>query len=478
MPEIDNTDLLPTLKDAIMAALHRYKTEFPRRAASPHRATDIAYLNTTVNTAVNPDSLLSELEDYFSSDSYYTGITDQSVLEALIVEELLKINKELQQSFNTFGYSPQPHPAKHETPEGAKDGNISLNYSLNDFIHYAIDKYISEKQGNIPQYRQYDIEKLRDILKGKQNDLKKLELIEEFLNGLTHPFNSYLKQYLRQSLQLFQSNPSKTFITRIWEPDIPSTPEKIMVFLHGWHDSVNSADKLAREAVKNGFKVIAYDHRGHGNDAQRQKRNISTDLLRIDFRKFINHINIQNPNAELALVGHSMGGAILTVENAFINNLANENGKAVKCVSLLAPAVMSGFHKMASPLKLFYRNMHPDVYSAQTTGPSPRFGGHGPSLFGLLNLMLKAARALKHLYQKDSSGHSHWHIYSGKKDASVNYSEFESLPNSHHKPVRFFSRGDHALQFGHRSGTVIRALIKDTEKHFSSTISIQPISRL
>lgn len=240
-----------------------------------------------------------------------------------------------------------------------------------------------------------------------------------------------------------------------------------MIFLHGWHDSVNAADQLAREAVQNGFKVIAYDHRGHGNDSQRQQRGISTDLLRIDFRNFLSYVLEKYPQAEIAIAGHSMGGAILTSEHSFINTCTHQDGnKAVKSVSLFAPAVMSGIHKMISPFKLLYRNMHSDVQSAQQA--SNRFGGKGPSLISLLNFMRKAAYALSYLFMDVHSHHANWHIYSGKKDASVNYTEFESLMcATHQKKVSFFSRSDHALQFGRYSGTVIRTMLKDIEPCFN-----------
>lgn len=451
---------LKELKPAISNAIVAYGQSNPWRAELSHRKLNRNSLYQLIDEAKNVEELLQNLEDYFSSADYYTGPSDKSNLEERIVEAIittLKDDETFQYGFNAFGYNQQNHPAKKEIPLGAEDFKVELNYSLSDFVHYALDKYGQEK-GSMPEYRKKEIKEIKQIL-AEKNDDAIAETIQEYLKTtLSHSFNSRLKHYLESALN--QKTGLRKVHTRRWEPQQASEPQKILIFLHGWHDSVNSVTQLAQEAVKQGYAVIAYDHRGHGKDAQRQEKGISTDLLRVDFRKFLEKIQQEHPHAEIALAGHSMGGAILTMEHQFINR-----NQAVKSVSLLAPAVLSSITNLISPTKLFCRNMHDDVKAAQTS--SDRFGGKGPSLFSLLHLMWKAAKALKQIFSSAPEIQEKWKVYSGKKDASVNYVEFTSLPENR---VKFFPRGDHALQFGHRSGTVNREIVKDMEACFNTGV--------
>lgn len=452
--------MIEKLQNEILLAVQDYKTRYPRRAASAHRRINIEYITNLCKvdpTATSQEKLLSDLENYFS-DGYSTGLRDRSALEDLIVQAVLNVNTDMQLGLNTFGYFPKDHPQPEKTPDGAQDGFITLEYTLDDFINFAIDKYTEEKEGKIAEYRQSDIQKIKEILNLGMGSSDKVKLIRKLLKAFTHSCNSNLKEHIFNALDNFASYPSKEIATRIWDPEQPSNPEKIMIFLHGWHDSVNSGDELAQEAVKRGFKVIAYDHRGHGKDAQRKERGITIDLLRIDFRKFLTDVKSKYPIAELALAGHSMGGGILAAENKFI-----KKEKSIKSISLICPAVMSGLSKMISPIKILYRNMHPNVQAAQQG--SHRFGGKGPTLFGLLNFMRKAARALASLFSEPENPEQTWRIYSGKKDASVNYREFVLLSNQNN--IKFFSRGDHALQFGRHAGAVNRKILDDIAVYFS-----------
>jgi pimeloyl-ACP methyl ester carboxylesterase len=481
--EITMTDTNTTivlLKLAISDAILAYERNYPTYAFSSHRQRNIGRITKIVDETQDPEQLLNDLEDYFSSEDFYTGITDSSVLEDLIAQAVLSIGENL----NPFGYSPENHPKRDETPTNAKDDFFKLQYSLADFVHFAMDKYLTERNRFIPKYRKAEINNIREILKKSEENQQLIEKkvifeengkspkrneegirqeIEKALEAFTNPFNSDLKKYIKKALYQYQDNPTKFFQTRAWEPKVPSHPEKIMIFLHGWHDSVNAASQLASEATKKGFKVIAYDHRGHGNDSKRKERGISTDLLRLDFRKFLTHIQNTHPNAELSLVGHSMGGAVLISENYFINHMEN-----VKTVSLFAPAVMSSLSKLLSPFKLFYRNVHDEVQKAQKS--SNRFGGNGPSLWGLLNFMRKAAAALAYLFEEADLTKTpvKWHLYSGKKDALVNCSEFEEISGlSEKRDLRFFPRHDHGLTIGRHAGSAIRTMLNDIEPSHS-----------
>lgn len=207
---------LSDLKKSIFNAIAVYKSDYPHRAASSPRSKNITDITLIVNDSQSSHDLLSRLEDYFSHN-FYTGISDSSALEDLITTALLTTNNEMALGLNVFGYFPDNHPQSNEVPKGAKDEVIEIQYFLDDFINFAIDKYMNEKQGNIPKYRLADISKIRGIL--RKNCANQIDLIEQVLNQMTHSFNSDLKKYLSESLAHYQSNQSKKFATRTWEPE-------------------------------------------------------------------------------------------------------------------------------------------------------------------------------------------------------------------------------------------------------------------
>lgn len=451
---------LEKLKIAAILAIKVYQAQHPNRSSSKHRSADIEALIKIVGDAKDKEQLYNQLEDYFASDTFHTGFRDKSALEDGIIDALFEKDPDLRTGVYAFG-TYKPEAIKGDaTPTGAVDSTIKLNYSLDDFINFAIRKY-KEERPNISADRESDILFIETYLNSKQTyntPEVKIENIKNYLEKIMKKtLTSDLKKYIEQAIKAYQETPTRQVATRVWGP---ANAKKVMIFLHGWHDSVDAGNELARQAIKEGYKVIAYDHRGHGKDDEREKKGISTDLLRLDFEKFLEKVKADHPDAEIALVGHSMGGAILTAANRKINS-----DPQIKSVSLLAPAVMSSVGKLASPAKAVYRNMHKDVVTKQKA--TTRFGGNGPSLFGLLNFMRKAARALKAFFTSPDPMTAKWKIYSGKKDASVNYTEFEALQKEKadsHVGIQFFRRGDHALQFGHRSGTVIRQVLKDTDE--------------
>ncbi len=451
------------LKLALQGAIEKYKAKYPQRAKSAHRSKNIQDITEIINKHDNENDLLNALEDYFSND-YYTGLLDRSALEDFIVDAIAAVNKELQLALNTFGYFPENQTPMDKTPNGADDKFIDLEYTLEDFIDYALDSYVGEKRGEVPLYRQEDIKQIKAILSERSAD--RARLIKTYIDEkLTHSFNSALKNKIHQALKHFNHHASSRKVaSRIWEPTVTSKHEKIMIFLHGWLGSVNSGDLLAVQAVNKGFRFIAYDHRHHGKDAERNKGGISPDLLRIDFRLFLKRMKSLYPDAQFALAGHSLGGAILTSEYELINN-----DPAIKSVSLIAPAVSNSLANLLSPSKIFARNMHTEVQMAEQS--TKRHGGNGifSTFIGLINFMFKVGRYLLRLFSKASekSDQSQWNIYSGKRDFAVNCAEFKSLSTRKNRGVTFFPRADHVPHYGRHHGSYIRTILNDVTPCFT-----------
>lgn len=438
--------LAASLRDRIHQGIEQYRRRHPLRSQSAHRIQSIQHIEAICACAQSDEQLLETLEDYFISEDFYCGLRDRSVLEECIVAAIT----EGSEAVAPFGFYPPNQPAVNPHAQEM----ITLAYELADFVEYAIDKYVQQTILEEKPYRHNNISHVRDILRQENTVSEKSEALRNYLHSplFTRSFNSQLKKYLLSALE-YAAETERQVAIRPWSlssVNDESTPAKILIYLHGWHDSLNSAEPLAKEALKHGYTVIAYDHRGHGRDAERAARGIPTDKLRIDFRKFLAHVHALYPEARIALAGHSMGGAILTTEKAFI-----ERQEYVKSVSLIAPAVMSSIGRLISPVKIFYRNMHADVLNAQRA--SDRFGGNGPSLPGLLRLMREASRALVALFT--GASRISWRVYAGRKDISVNCSEFDHLQGA--SDVRFFARADHAMHVGHHQGSINRKILAD-----------------
>lgn len=114
-------------------------------------------------------------------------------------------------------------------------------------------------------------------------------------------------------------------------------PERIILALHGFNDYSNAFSGLCEFMTdKHSTKTLcmAYDQRGFGATEQTgiwpQKGKLQSDLMTMS-----KSLKLQYPNAELYLVGESMGGAVI------ISALTQNNDKTshIDGIILLAPAV-------------------------------------------------------------------------------------------------------------------------------------------
>lgn len=145
-------------------------------------------------------------------------------------------------------------------------------------------------------------------------------------------------------------------------------PQKIIIALHGWRDSVECWNNLGQAALEKGYKVMAYDHRGYGFDDERVHIGHNNNLLSIDFRKFVQSVIDKNRGAEINLVGHSMGGSILLNNQDFIESLRDSsNQPIVKSVSCFSPAITPSLPSFFSEFRnaLFGREAHEEALARQ-----------------------------------------------------------------------------------------------------------------
>lgn len=80
---------------------------------------------------------------------------------------------------------------------------------------------------------------------------------------------------------------------------------KPVILIHGWTGGIGNWMRQVPELSKN-FKVITYDHRGHGESGKPEK-NLNLNWLARDLKTIIQKLDLKKP----VVVGHSMGASVI-----------------------------------------------------------------------------------------------------------------------------------------------------------------------
>lgn len=129
--------------------------------------------------------------------------------------------------------------------------------------------------------------------------------------------------------ETFQGARSTLLFGQSWHPKGPA--RAVVVIHHGLKSHSAHYDAFARRLVDLGFAVYAYDMRGHGRSAGRRASLDDFDDLLDDLSTFLTRVRARE-TAPMFLVGHSVGGAVVTL------HLATRRPPLAGAV-LLAPAL-------------------------------------------------------------------------------------------------------------------------------------------
>jgi non-heme chloroperoxidase len=91
--------------------------------------------------------------------------------------------------------------------------------------------------------------------------------------------------------------------TRIFYKDWGAKTAPVLVFHHGWPLSSDDWDAQLMFFLKEGFRVVAHDRRGHGRSSQTENGN-EYDTFASDVAELVESLDLRNA----VHVGHSMGG--------------------------------------------------------------------------------------------------------------------------------------------------------------------------
>jgi acylglycerol lipase len=95
---------------------------------------------------------------------------------------------------------------------------------------------------------------------------------------------------------------------RSWLP--PGRPRALVVVVHGAGEHGGRYEDVAAALVSAGYGVYALDHRGHGRSEGRRALIERVDHAVADLDQLVGLARDANPEAQVFLLGHSMGGLI------------------------------------------------------------------------------------------------------------------------------------------------------------------------
>jgi alpha-beta hydrolase superfamily lysophospholipase len=88
----------------------------------------------------------------------------------------------------------------------------------------------------------------------------------------------------------------------------------VIVIVHGLKDHSSRYDAFAIDAVRRGYAVDAFDLRGHGRSGGERVWIDAFDEYLDDLDVFLGRVEAKEPGVPRFLLGHSMGGAIVTLD--------------------------------------------------------------------------------------------------------------------------------------------------------------------
>ncbi len=103
-----------------------------------------------------------------------------------------------------------------------------------------------------------------------------------------------------------------TLCVRHWPLSEGMSPKGIALLVHGLGEHIGRYEEVAAQLNSAGWAVMGYDQRGHGqSQGPRGKLNQSDDLLH-DLAAVVDATRAAYPSLRLALIGHSMGGLVVS----------------------------------------------------------------------------------------------------------------------------------------------------------------------
>ncbi|MCK9247384.1 MAG: lysophospholipase [Solirubrobacteraceae bacterium] len=98
-------------------------------------------------------------------------------------------------------------------------------------------------------------------------------------------------------------------VVRSW---VPAAPRSVVLIAHGYGEHGGRYDHVARRLAADGAAVYAPDHHAHGRSAGEPALVESFDDLAVDLGTVRDTVAGRHPGLPVVVVGHSLGGLIVT----------------------------------------------------------------------------------------------------------------------------------------------------------------------
>ena len=136
--------------------------------------------------------------------------------------------------------------------------------------------------------------------------------------------------------------------TEIFYKDWGPKDAQPIVFHHGWPLSADDWDTQMLYFLANGYRVVAFDRRGHGRSSQVSTGN-DMDQYAADASAVVEHLDLRNA----VHIGHSTGGGVVA---RYVAKFGQPQGRVAKAVLLSAvPPLMvkTPGNPEGTPLEVF-----------------------------------------------------------------------------------------------------------------------------
>ncbi len=137
---------------------------------------------------------------------------------------------------------------------------------------------------------------------------------------------------VRREAARFNTPDGIRLFRRSW---LPARPRRALVLVHGFAEHSGRYEHFGAWFAARDSAVHAYDHRGHGRSEGLRSHVGRFDEYLDDLERILERVRAEHPDLPLELVGHSMGGLVVTA-------LLCERKPDVLCAAVSAPALQLG----------------------------------------------------------------------------------------------------------------------------------------
>ncbi|MFQ5952948.1 MAG: alpha/beta hydrolase, partial [Candidatus Omnitrophota bacterium] len=116
---------------------------------------------------------------------------------------------------------------------------------------------------------------------------------------------------MQHNEETFKTTDCLDIFAQWWRPG--AEPKAVVVIVHGYAEHSSRYTHVAEYLIRHGYAVYAFDLRGHGRSEGTRAFVRSFDDYLADLACFLTRVNKREQGKPIFLLGHSMGGTIVTL---------------------------------------------------------------------------------------------------------------------------------------------------------------------